>query len=82
MGRVSVLDVAHVGSSDDNLLLLLVEEDFPVEGDGLFNAEVPLIESTLMGGAPLHFGEKRFKSLNSVLLAVLSLLPLDGVDLF
>jgi hypothetical protein len=63
-------------------LLFFVEEDLPVQGDGLFNAEVSLVEPTLVGWAPLHFGEQRFKSLNSVLLAAIGLLLLNGVKLF
>lgn len=82
MGGVCILDVTHVGSSNDDLLLLLIKEDLSVEGDGLFNAKVPLVESTLVGRAALHFGEKRFKCLNSVLLSVFSSLCLDGVELF
>lgn len=82
MSWVCVLDVAHVRSGNDDLLFLLIEEDLPVQGDGLFNAKVPLVESTLVGGAALHFVEDRFKSLNSVLFAVLSLLLLDRIDVF
>lgn len=81
VGRVSILNVAHVSRSNYNLLLLLVEEDLPVQRDGLFYAEVPLVESTLVGWAPLHFGKQRFKSLNSVLLAAFGLLLLNGVKL-
>lgn len=79
MSWVSILDVAHVGRSDDNLLLLFVEEHFSMQRDGLLDAEVPLVESALMGGTALHPVEEGFKSLNSVFLAVFSLHLLGGV---
>lgn len=73
MRRMSVLDVADVSGGYNDLLFLFIKEDLPMQRDSLFNAKVPLIESTLMFRAALHFVEDRFKSLNSIRFAVLSL---------
>lgn len=79
MSGMGVLDIAHVGSSNNNFLLDFIEENFPVQRDSLLDSKVPLVESTLMGRKTLHFVEKRFKSLNSVFLAVLCLFLLGWI---
>jgi hypothetical protein len=46
---VGVLSVTNVCSCNNQFFLVLVKEYFPVQSNNLFFAEVPLVESRLVG---------------------------------